>query len=77
MINPPHTHQDLCKFIFFSDRNCIKLKKKLTIFDSIFNRFAGTMIAISGAILFAIPPMQRYYAQRQLRRDREESVIAS
>ncbi|XP_055303521.1 monocarboxylate transporter 12-like [Sitodiplosis mosellana] len=39
--------------------------------------FAGAMIALSGLILFFIPSMQRYYAQRELRSDREESVIAS
>lgn len=39
--------------------------------------FAGVMIALSGKILFFIPSMQRYYAQRELRRDREQSVITS
>lgn len=41
--------------------------------------FAGTMIALSGLILYCIPPLQKYYAQRQLRpqNDQTESAIAS
>lgn len=34
--------------------------------------FAGIMIAVSGAILFFIPPLQKYIAQRQLRVDNDQ-----
>lgn len=41
--------------------------------------FAGIMIALSGVILFCIPSLQKYYAQRQMQPEniQTESAIAS